>query len=179
MNEPHDMTTEGWLDAANAAIAAIRDAGADNLVLVPGNGWSGAFSWRDDWYGTPNSEVMAGVVDPGDHFAYELHQYLDEDSSGTSPACVSARIGSKRVEDVTAWLRAQGALAWLGEVVAASNPTCDAAVDDVLTTLEANADVWMGWAWWAAGPWWGDYIYSIEPVDGADAPQMEILRSHL
>ena len=37
MNEPHSMPTEQWLSAANAAIAAIRAAGADNLVLVPGN----------------------------------------------------------------------------------------------------------------------------------------------
>jgi endoglucanase len=35
MNEPHDMETETWLDAANVAIAAIREAGADNLILCP------------------------------------------------------------------------------------------------------------------------------------------------
>ena len=42
MNEPHDMTTELWRDDANAAIQAIRAAGATNLILVPGNGWTGA-----------------------------------------------------------------------------------------------------------------------------------------
>ena len=40
MNEPHDMPTEQWVAAANAAIAAIRAAGAQNLILVPGNGWT-------------------------------------------------------------------------------------------------------------------------------------------
>jgi endoglucanase len=44
MNEPHDMPTEQWLTAANAAIAAIRKAKAKNLVLVPGNAWTGAHS---------------------------------------------------------------------------------------------------------------------------------------
>jgi hypothetical protein len=30
--------------------------------------------------------------------------------------------------------------------------------------------VWNGWTWWAAGPWWGNYIFSVEPnADGSDA----------
>src|SRR5688500_11083086 len=44
MNEPHSMPTEQWLSAANAAIGAIRNAGATNLILVPGNAWTGAHS---------------------------------------------------------------------------------------------------------------------------------------
>lgn len=35
MNEPNSMTTELWLADANAAIAAIRGTGAQNLILVP------------------------------------------------------------------------------------------------------------------------------------------------
>ena len=38
VNEPHDMPNDVWLAEANAAIAAIRGAGAENLILVPGNG---------------------------------------------------------------------------------------------------------------------------------------------
>jgi endoglucanase len=36
--------------------------------------------------------------------------------------------------------------------------------------MQANSDVWIGWAWWAAGPWWAqDYIYLLEPkADGSD-----------
>ena len=79
MNEPHGLPTEQWLDSANAAIAAIRAAGATQLVLVPGNGWTGAHSWHSDWYGTPNAQVMGNVVDPLGHYAFELHQYFDQD----------------------------------------------------------------------------------------------------
>ena len=64
MNEPHGMPTEQWVAAANAAIAAIRAAGAQNLILVPGNGWTGAHSWSDSWYGTPNAVAMLNIVDP-------------------------------------------------------------------------------------------------------------------
>jgi endoglucanase len=179
VNEPHSMATETWLAAANAAIAAIRAAGASNLVLVPGNGWTGAHSWTADYYGTPNGTVMTGVVDPTGPFAYEVHQYLDADSSGTSEVCVGETIGSERVAAFTAWLRDHGARAFLGEFAGASDATCDAAVEDLLDHLDANRDVWIGWAWWAAGPWWGDYMFSLEPDDGVDRPQMAILRGHL
>jgi endoglucanase len=180
MNEPHDMPTEQWLAAANAAIAAIRATGANNLVLVPGNGWTGAHSWGSNWYGSPNAQVMLGIVDPSDRHAYEVHQYLDGDSSGTSPDCVSQTIGVERVTAFTAWLRSHAKRGFLGEFAGGNNATCAAAVDGLLDHLSANRDVWLGWTWWAAGPWWGDYMFSIEPrSNGSDAPQMGWLAPHL
>jgi endoglucanase len=32
--------------------------------------------------------------------------------------------------------------------------------------MQQAGGVWMGALWWAAGPWWGDYIYSAEPPNG-------------
>jgi endoglucanase len=179
MNEPHDMGTEAWLAAANAALAAIRAAGAGNLVLVPGNGWTGAHSWGQSWYGSPNASVMLGVVDPADHYAYEVHQYLDSDSSGNSPTCVSATIGVERLTAFTAWLRSHARHGFLGEMAGADNATCRAAIDQMLAYLSANRDVWSGWTWWAAGPWWGSYMFSLEPQGGHDAAQMAWLRPYL
>ncbi|MEE9413945.1 MAG: glycoside hydrolase family 5 protein, partial [Acidimicrobiales bacterium] len=72
MNEPAEMATELWLDDANAAIDAIRSTGADNLLLIPGNGYTGAHSWLFDDYGTPNGDVMADIIDPANNYAYEL-----------------------------------------------------------------------------------------------------------
>jgi hypothetical protein len=46
MNEPYGMTTENWVGAANEAIRRIRLAGATNTIAVPGNAWSGAYSWH-------------------------------------------------------------------------------------------------------------------------------------
>jgi len=179
MNEPNSMPTEQWLSAANAAIAAIRAANAPNLILVPGNAWTGAHSWAETWYGSANAVTMLGVVDPMDRYAYEVHQYLDADSSGTNPDCPSATIGAERLQAFTTWARSNGYRAVLGEVGAASNATCDLAVAGALGHLKSNADVWAGWVWWAAGPWWGSYMYSIEPAGSTDKPQMAVLKPYL
>ncbi|MBI5531387.1 MAG: glycoside hydrolase family 5 protein [Deltaproteobacteria bacterium] len=179
MNEPNGLATETWRDAANASIKAIRDAGASNLILVPGNAWTGAHSWSSDWYGTANAVAMLDIVDPGNNYVFEVHQYLDSDSSGTSDQCVSTTIGSERLQGFTDWARTHGKQAFLGEFAGARNDTCYQAVDDMLSYFDQNRDVWMGWTWWAAGPWWGDYMFTLEPDNGADRPQMAILAPHL
>ncbi len=42
MNEPHDIDAVVWATAANQAISAIRDAGAQNVILVPPVQWGTA-----------------------------------------------------------------------------------------------------------------------------------------
>jgi len=180
VNEPHTMATETWLTAANAAIAAIREAGAQNRILVPGNGWTGAHGWFQTYYGSANAGVMGGVVDPADNFVYELHQYLDSDSSGTLPTCVSETIGVERLQQVTAWLRERGARGFLAEYGAPGNSLCLKAMDQLLGYVEQNTDVWLGWAAWAGGPRWGDNLLSVEPLaNGKDRPQLVVIRRHL
>jgi hypothetical protein len=34
---------------------------------------------------------------------------------------------------------------------------------NTLGFIAANDDVWLGWTWWAAGPWYTEYMFSIEP----------------
>ncbi len=181
MNEPHSMATETWVDQANRAIAAIRSTGATNLILVPGNQYTGAHSWHEDWYGTPNSAAMLDIVDRGDNFAIEVHQYLDGDSSGRSPECVDDTIGSARLETFDEWLEQHDLRGFLGEFGAGPGDVCLAALDDILDFVETNDDQWIGWSYWAAGPWWGDYIFEVEPdADGEfDDPQMDVLLEHL
>jgi endoglucanase len=178
MNEPHDMSTELWLADANAAISAIRSTGAVNLILVPGNAYTGAHSWNANWYGTPNGIAMRNIVDPGNNYAFEVHQYLDDNSSGTSASCVSSTIGSSRLKDFTGWLRKYGKRGFLGEFGISVNEDCQTALEDMLSYVDENKDVWLGWSYWAAGPWWGDYMFSIEPKDGEDRPQMSVLEKH-
>jgi len=39
--------------------------------------------------------------------------------------------------------------------------------------------VWIGFTWWAAGPWWGEYMFTLEPKQGVDRPQMRLLLPYL
>ena len=178
-NEPHDIPTEQWVSAANAAIAAIRSAGALNQIHVPGNGWTGAHSWADDDYGTPNSVAMLKITDPANNYFFEVHQYLDEGSGGTLQTCTSKTVASERMKVFVDWLRANGKKGFLGEFAGGNNDTCNAAVGDMLDTLEDASDVMQGWLWWAAGPFWSNYGFSLEPSNGKDMPQMALLTTSL
>jgi len=179
VNEPHDMPTDQWLVAANAAIAAIRKSGAKNKIAVPGNAWTGAHGWMENWYGTSNGVAMLKIQDPANNYIFEAHQYLDSDSSGTKTTIVSPTIGSERLKQFTEWCRVNHKKALLGEFAVPVLPEGKAAVDDMLTYMEKNRDVWVGFTWWAAGPRWGDYMFTIEPKNGADRPQMDYLQPHL
>jgi endoglucanase len=179
VNEPYGMPTEQWVAAANDAIAAIRATGATNVILVPGNQWDSAMAWNQSYYGTPNAVALLQIHDPADNVVFEAHQYLDVGTGGAAPDCVSGTIGSERVEPFTSWLRANGKKGMLGELGGGTSPTCLAAIDDTIQHIEANADVYVGWGFWAGGPWWGDSWYSLEPAGSTDKPQMDVLEAHL
>jgi endoglucanase len=174
MNEPWGIEPEEWLVIANEAIAALRHEGASQLVLVPGIAYTGAHSWI-----SARNTVMSNIVDPAHNFAFEVHQYLDPDSSGTSPTAVRAGIGSERIGDFQSWCRQNGFKAFLGEFAAGADTTSLAALNDLCRTLEANSDVWLGWAAWAGGTWWpDDYIFTLGPSKGGQMrPQTQILAS--
>jgi aryl-phospho-beta-D-glucosidase BglC (GH1 family) len=177
MNEPNAVTPEQWLVSANAAIAAIRAAGATTQqILVPGTDWDGA----DTWISSGNAQVLgSGIVDPSHNFAFEVHQYLDSDGSGTSSTVVSTEIGVERLTAITQWAEATGNKLFLGEFGVASDPTSLTAMNNMLAYMAQHTDVWEGGTYWAAGPWLGNYMYSIEPTNGVDAPQMGVLEQYV
>jgi endoglucanase len=180
VNEPNNMPTQQWFDDANAAIAAIRGTGARNMILVPGNSWTGAHSWTsEDYGGESNAKGILTVKDPLNYWAIEVHQYLDEDSSGTHNDVVSRTIGSERLKDFVNWCRQNKMRAFLGEFGVPVAPNAEASLQDMLESMERDKDVWLGWTWWAAGSRWGDYMFTIEPENGKDRPQMAWLEPHL
>lgn len=180
VNEPHDIATEQWVDAANAALTAIRGTGAKNTVLVPGNAWTGAHSWNDTWYGTANAVALLKVVDPGNNMLFEAHQYLDSNAGGQNGNCVSATIGRQRLVPFVTWLRKNGRKGLLGELASGNNATCNAAMTDMLGAITEASDVLQGWLWWGGGPWWpSSYPFFLDPTSGHDAPQMSLLSPRL
>jgi endoglucanase len=179
MNEPYDMPTANWVKAANGAIAAIRGVQASNLILVPGNRFSGAWSWTfSDKDGASNAEAMLQIKDPYNWSWFEVHQYLDKYSSGTEDVCDNSVIGTEPLKNFTKWLRDNGKKGFLGEFASPQNAKCDKALEDLVGYMENNGDVWRGWTYWAAGPFWpaGE---SLEPNNGVDARQIPILKKFL
>jgi len=179
MNEPHDMSTETWVSSANAAIAAIRATGATQLILVQGNGWSGAHSWNQTWYGTANAVAMKSISDPGRNYAFEVHQYLDSDFSGATGSCQSTTIGSEKLQNFTDWLKANGYKGFVSEFGGGRNTTCYSAISNEVAHIMNNSSVYLGWTYWSAGPWWGEYELTLEPSGSVDRPQMASLTPYL
>ncbi|KAF3904214.1 Endoglucanase [Orbilia brochopaga] len=161
-NEYNTMDQTLVVNLNQAAIDGIRSTGATNTIFVEGNAWTGAWSWTS----SGNSNTMINLVDPGNNLVYEMHQYLDSDSSGTSETCVSATILKERITAATNWCQSNGKKCILGEVGAGNNAQCQQAVKDGLTYAQQSG-AWLGVLWWAAGPWWGTYFQSIEPPSGA------------
>lgn len=182
MNEPNKHSARQNAEIMQSAVNSIRAAGAKNRILVPGTSWTGAHSWIT----SGNARALEHFRDPASNFAFEVHQYLDSDHSGRHREVI-AHAGSTRLVAFTKWAQAHHFRAFLGEVGWDRDPHNTQAqqeADALLTSMDQNRDVWLGYAYWAGGPWWGDYMYSIEPTglgNGApiDKPQMKILTKHL
>ncbi len=179
MNEPHRIRADLWRRAVDAAIAAIRATGARNLILVPGTRWTGAHSWQSPHRGISNAQAFRSLTDPGGNFAFEVHQYFDKNYSGTKKFCSKGAAALAAMERMTKWLRDTRNRGFLGEFGVADSDTCLRALDAVLRHMKENRDVWIGWTYWAAGGWWGNYMFSVHPSkDGKPKPQLEVLRKY-
>lgn len=183
MNEPTTLPTEQLVTTTNQVIAGIRGTGATNIIHVPGNAYTGAHSWTQNWYGTPNAVAMLNVVDPAKNIVFEAHQYFDNDSSGTSTqigtngATNNTNIGVQRLTNFTNWLKTNHKRGFLGEFALANSrfgepdgtgstaKLADETLQATLDYIKANDDVWEGWAWWGGGPWWnsGSYMFGLGP----------------
>ncbi|KAI1078624.1 glycoside hydrolase family 5 protein [Whalleya microplaca] len=177
MNEPHDMATDLVLQNNQAAIDAIRAAGAENLIIMPGNSWTGGHSWTQG--SDANSAIMHTFVDPLENTAIDIHEYLDVDYSGLHSECVSD--AETNLAELTAWLDEHNLKAFITEFGAHNNTGCDTMLADFVKYMADN-DAYIGWTAWAAGPFWGtaspcctdDAQYgSLEPgskaADGGDS----------
>lgn len=174
MNEPHD-TNGTWKTTAQAGLNGIRQSDTSRLVLVPGDSWSGAWTWTQ-----VNNDLL--LADPSHNLMYEAHQYFDKNGSGTYANSYDAdgtypNIGVDRVQPFLNWLKANNVRGIMTEYgVPNSDPRWLTVLNNFMTALD-NAGV--GGTYWAGGPWWSSYALSSEPVNGQDAPVMSVLTKHL
>ncbi|KIM24877.1 glycoside hydrolase family 5 protein [Serendipita vermifera MAFF 305830] len=162
-NEPYGIPATDAASLMQAGINGVRASGATQLILVEGTFWTGAGSWVS----SGNAAAFIGITDPLNNFAFEMHQYLNDDGSGATPTCVSPTIGVERLAAASAWLVANGKKGVIGEMGGASNDVCIAAIKGAICHMQQQGGAWLGFFFWAAGPWWGDYFLSMEPPSGA------------
>mmetsp|Transcript_31657 Transcript_31657/g.104906 ORF Transcript_31657/g.104906 Transcript_31657/m.104906 type:complete len:634 (+) Transcript_31657:79-1980(+) len=98
--DPDSLDSDGqqiktWFNWMQAAIDAVRNLGADNLILVPGLHWTGSRDWSGaDWWGESiggypkgGNTRLAGLTDPKQRIAYDVHQYMDKKFTGEAVGC--------------------------------------------------------------------------------------------
>ena len=178
MNEPAAMRPSQWLSLAQATVLALRRAGSQHLILVGSGRWSGAHEFDVRVDGPSAAEVFANFRDPLRRFAVELHQYADSDFSGGGTLCIDPGRLRSIMQTLANWSKQNRVRLFLGEFGVPSNPDCLTAMLTLLLAMQDN-NVWLGWTYWAAGPWWGDYALSIQPGNGPPAAQLRVLRNFL
>ncbi len=182
MNEPTSISAADWKATAQSVTNAIRATGARNRLLVPGTDYSGAHSWVT----SGNGAQMATFTDPANNFIFDVHQYLDGDSSGKKGTCV-AGAGSSRLAPFITWAREKpGRIGFLGEF-AGGDPTVagqEQCLIELAALLDAaeNSGVFAGWTVWGGGSWWEpSYIFRLEPTDlsSSDTNHMRLLQRYV
>jgi endoglucanase len=156
MNEPHDLEVATWIEAAQAAVDAIRATGAQNPIFVPGADWTTAadFSWSQ------NATLLQSVSDPADNSAIEVHQYYD----GTC----TPNVYVDKLAPFEAWATTNHRVAFLGEFdVTDASAACQEAfanfVDHLHSRAAGTADgVWVGYTYWQ-GTGVSDALPFIQP----------------
>jgi endoglucanase len=183
MNEPNQQTPLEWVKTDDAIAAAIRATGATNKIIFQGTAWQGAWTWVM----SGNAKQMLKAYDPGNNYAFEAHQYLDRDGSGTSPTCVAGS-GETRLVPFTTWLQTYGLQGIIGEVGWAANAGCTIEAMALLNhwqaaTTSSAVGGYIGLIYWAAGPWWPDnYMYLAEQrpfPTGTDPAQLKTLKGYV
>jgi endoglucanase len=176
MNEPigSSMTATTWLASSQAAINAIRQTGSTNLILVSSTYWGHPVNFVE-----LNASVMINVQDPANNFSYDVHQYLDYDGSGTHTDVLSPSDAVATLSSFTAWLKANNRTAFLSEIGVPATTAAQDSLGAMLKYMHSNAAQWDGYTYWSAGPWWQNYVFGVEPVNGQDTVQMKTLIANL
>lgn len=182
MNEPHDMNDMAWHKIAQQAIDAIRSVNKVHTIFVSGSEYANSTDWK------LNNDKLKLLVDSCDDLVFEAHCYFDRDFTGrylnangsTHKAyeynVVNSNAGVDNIKPFVKWLKKNNKKGFIGEYgVPDDDPRWLEVLDKFLRYISAND---INGAYWAAGPWWGNYRLSVEPRNGKDRPQMQVLEKY-
>ncbi|ATY62125.1 glycoside hydrolase family GH5 [Cordyceps militaris] len=165
MNEPHDLDTAKWANTCQAAVTAIRKAGAKTqIILLPGNNFSSAA----DFVANQSAELLSNVTNPDgstDGLLLDLHQYLDINNSGQHAECTTDNVVG--FGTIAKWLRANNRTAMVSETGASMEDSCMKKFCAQNTFIAQNTDVFVGFVGWSAGSFDSTYVMSLTPTGSA------------
>jgi endoglucanase len=114
MNEPHDLDLPTWANSVQAAVTAIRNAGASSqMILLPGTNFASAGKFVSSGSG----DALIKVTNPDgstDELILDLHKYLDVDNSGNHAECTTDNVADA-FAIVAPYLRQKKRLALVSE----------------------------------------------------------------
>lgn len=168
MNEPHDLDMTIWAESCQAAVTAIRKAGATSqMILLPGTDFTSAGA-----FATKSGPALLKVKDSDgttSKLIFDVHRYLDADSSGTTTECVSDHVEESFIP-LAKWLRTNKRQAILSEIGGGNVVSCEKYVCAALASLNTNSDVYLGYIGWSAGAFGASYELNMSPNGSKDQP---------
>ncbi|MGV3508420.1 MAG: cellulase family glycosylhydrolase [Sphingobacteriaceae bacterium] len=176
MNEPNNMlSSTPWFNIAQGIISEIRTVDMKTTIMVGGDDWSSAMNWPIA------SDNLKNLNDPANNLIFEAHIYFDKHAGGSYQQSydleeAAHNTGVVRVAPFVKWLKANNLKGFVGEY---GVPNTDSrwlvTLDNMLNYLKENC---VNGTYWAAGPRWGSYVLSVEPLNGQDRVQMSVLQNY-
>lgn len=179
-------------------IKKLREAGFKGYLLVEGSKWSGLHSWDQTWTSPKDGKTYsnailfsrenfakAGITDLS-KILINVHQYLDEDFSGTHDICRqdidSVGKDGFNLDIFAKWLETNKLKAMVTEFGTGRNETsCQPMLNKFLQYMQKNSSQgkdygFSGWTAWSVGHGWGDhYELRIKP----DSYHMSVMKNYL
>ncbi|KAG6031270.1 hypothetical protein E4U41_007643 [Claviceps citrina] len=166
MNEPHDLDMQLWAKSCQAAVTAIREAGATSqTILLPATNFASA----ETYVSSGSAEALAAITNPDgstDNLVMDVHKYLDINNSGTYTECTTNNLAAfKTLSD---WLRKVKRVAIISETGASMQPSCMTKFCEQNEFIAKNDEVLVGFIAWGAGAFDSSYILTILPSESGD-----------
>ncbi|ORY85086.1 glycoside hydrolase superfamily [Protomyces lactucae-debilis] len=166
INEPHDQDAATLFQIQQAAVKAIRNAGATSQpILLSAGEWSHVSGMQS------NAAGLFDISDTGRSSKsllwIDLHAYLDSDGSGTSRTCTTDQATS--FASAASLLSSNGRQALVTEIGGSSEASCVKFLAQALDAIGSSPAQYLGWAGWSAGAFSTSYELSMVPNgDGSD-----------
>lgn len=178
MNEPHDLPggSKTWAGIVQHVTDKIRQVDGQTLIIIPGYNWQASRGFSEN---NPHFPIQ----DLGNNLVYSAHTYFDSNTSGRYTKSFDedkreTNVGLEYSKDFREWLKINNVKGVFTEFgVPGNDPRWLSAMDLFLKSIHADPYV-TGAIYWSSGPWWKNYALSIEPRNGADRPQMQILQKY-